>query len=181
MSKLVVIIPVSRPKLLPIIKEWLTLQSKVNKLDIVVEHGIGEAPSGQNIRQMYLDKYRGQDLYIHWLDDDNLISSDVIASIEYIINSGQKKILMFGQIWGTDGAKRLDAKPENCEPCKCDIAQLFVHASLLDGINWGSRYENDGDLIKDLYTKHPSKFTFINYINAYYNALNPSEENHLIA
>ena len=92
-----------------------------------------------------------------------------------IIEQFKPRVFMFGQIWWAYGPKRLNATPDNCTPCQCDIAQLFVHASLLDGINWGSRYENDGDLIKELYQKHPDKFNFHNGVDAWYNALRPNQ------
>jgi hypothetical protein len=42
--------------------------------DVISEQG--EAPSGRNIRQKYTDKFASENCYVHFLDCDNLISSD---------------------------------------------------------------------------------------------------------
>ena len=182
MSKLVIIVPVSRPEFVPIIEEyhlnkWYALCNIYGLfIDIEIRHDKGLPPSGSNVRQKYLENYRNQDVYLHWLDDDNLISPDALRLIyNEIIKPFKPRVIMFGQIWWANGTKRLNATAENCKPCQCDIAQLFVHASLLDGINWGDRYENDGDFIKELYQKHPGKFSFYNDVNVWYNALRPNQ------
>jgi hypothetical protein len=182
MSKLIIIVPVSRPEFVPIIEAyhhnlWQRICNETKQhIELVIESGYGLPPSGANVRQDYLEKYRGKSVYLHWLDDDNLISPDVLEFIHSrIFKADTPEIFMFGQIWWANGIKRLNAAPYNCIPCQCDIAQLFVHASLLDGINWGNRYENDGDLIKELYQKHPDKFNFHNNIDAWYNALRPNQ------
>jgi hypothetical protein len=182
MSKLVIIVPVSRPEFVPIIKQyhfssWYSLcESDGQFVELVIERDKGLPPSGSNVRQKYLEQYRGQDVYLHWLDDDNLISPQAMQFIYLsILEQFNPRVFMFGQIWWANGPKRLIAAPYNCIPCQCDIAQLFVHASLLDGINWGDRYENDGDLIKELYQKHRDKFNFHNNVDAWYNALRPNQ------
>jgi hypothetical protein len=80
---------------------------------------------------------------------------------------------MFGQVWWANGPKRLNAKPENCVPAKCDIAQLFVHGKFLTDMTWSSDYENDGQFIEELYKRYPNDFVFLNATNVYYNALKP--------
>jgi hypothetical protein len=182
MSKLVIIVPVSRPEFVPIIEAyhhnlWQRICNETKQhIELVIESSYGLPPSGANVRQDYLEKYRGKNVYLHWLDDDNLISPDVLEFIHRrIFKADTPEIFMFGQIWWANGPKRLKATPDNCIPCQCDIAQLFVHASLLDGINWGNRYENDGDLIKELYQKHSDKFNFHNNIDVWYNALRPNK------
>ena len=182
MSKLVIIVPVSRPEFVPIIEayhrsKWDSICNETKQpIELIIEFGKGLPPSGSNVRQEYLEKYRGEWVYIHWLDDDNLISPDVLDFIHgRILRADTPEIFMVGQIWWANGPKRLNAAPKNCKPCQCDVAQLFVHASLLDGINWGSRYENDGDLIQELYQKHPDKFNFYNDVDAWYNALRPNQ------
>lgn len=183
MSKLVIIVPVSRPEFVPIIEAYhffmldsINHRYVNNWIDINIIFDVGMPPSGANIRQKYLEEYRGEDVYLHWLDDDNLVSPE---SLEFVYDEISKpfnpQVFMLGQIWWANGPKRLNATPENCKPCQCDIAQLFVHASLLDGINWGDRYENDGDFIQELYTKHPDKFSFYNDVNVWYNALRPNQ------
>lgn len=182
MSKLVIIVPVSRPEFVPIIKEyhwsrWAKICNETKlHIKLIILFGEGLPPSGSNVRQEGLDMYRGQDVYLHWLDDDNLISPEALELIHSRIwRADTPEIFMLGQIWWANGPKRLNATPENCKPCQCDIAQLFIHASLLDGINWGDRYENDGDFIKELYQKHPDKFSFYNDVNVWYNALRPNQ------
>lgn len=183
MSKLVIIVPISRPEFVPIIDAYHAALWDSNRRDqkwggmyLEIFTGKGLPPSGANVRQKGLEKYRGQDVYLHWLDDDNLISETAFKFIqERIYKSAAPEIFMVGQIWWANGPKRLNAAPENCKPCQCDIAQLFVHASLLDSINWGNRYENDGDLIQELYQKHPDKFNFYNDVDAWYNALRPNQ------
>lgn len=182
MSKLVIIVPVSRPEFVPIISTYHRAVHTDIQTDfrwstpLTMEFDKGLPPSGSNVRQKYLEKYRGQDVYLHWLDDDNLISYDALEHVMCRIHkSDTPEIFMLGQIWWANGPKRLNATPENCKPCQCDVAQLFVHASLLDGINWGDRYENDGDFIQELYTKHPDKFSFYNDVNVWYNALRPNQ------
>jgi hypothetical protein len=80
---------------------------------------------------------------------------------------------MFGQIWHTNGIKRLNAKAENCLPARCDIAQLFVHGSFLKDMVWSADYENDGQFIAELHKRYPNDFIFVNDVNVWYNALKP--------
>jgi hypothetical protein len=135
----------------------------------------GEAPSGRNVRQKYTDKFAGDNVYVHFLDIDNLISPQVFSWLND--NLAEKpKIYMFGQIWHTNGIKRLNAKPENCLPARCDIAQLFVHGSFLKDMVWSGDYENDGQFIAELHKRYPNDFVFVNDVDVWYNALRPHSQ-----
>lgn len=169
-----IIVPVHIPEFVPIQKAWFEYikSAKYCKhLDIDVFMEPGDAPSGRNVRQKYTDI--GCLDYIHFLDNDNLISIYVLQKIYSIYSPIAPKIFMFDQIWWANGPKRLIAKPENCVPCKCDIAQLFVHGKFLKDMVWTDRYENDGDFIQQLYKRYPDDFVFINDVNVWYNALKP--------
>ena len=165
--ELKIVVPVHIPEFVPIIKNWSTAP-KYLFMD-------GEAPSGRNVRQHFTDLFADTDNYVHYLDNDNLVPHDVLNVIgKEIIFTKRRKIFMFSQIWWANGPKRLEAKPENCVPCKCDIAQLFVHGSFLKDMVWTDRYENDGDFIAELYRRYPNDFVFINDVDVWYNALKPN-------
>ena len=129
-----IVVPYHIPEFIPIIKGW-------HKHEVIFEKG--EAPSGRNVRQKYTDEFAGQDVWVNYLDCDNLIPKQVIEVFECY--DYKPSIIMFGQIWWANGPKRLNAKPENCVVGKCDIAQMFIHGKFLTDMTWTSRYENDGD------------------------------------
>lgn len=158
-----IVCPYHIPEFIPIIKEW-------HKTDVIFEKG--EAPSGRNVRQKYTDEFAGQDVWVHFLDCDNLIPKLVVECFECYTH--KPSIIMFGQVWWAHGPKRLNAKPENCVPTKCDIAQLFVHGSFLTDMTWSSDYENDGQFIEELYKRYPNDFVFLNGTNVWYNSLKPN-------
>lgn len=173
--KLKVIVPTHIWEFKPIIEQWNFMLSEVHsnnfiKIETFFEQG--DPPSGRNVRQKYTDLLANVDCYVHFLDCDNLISPQAINSL-YWISTTLPKIIMFGQKWHTNGIKRLNASPDNCVPCRCDLAQLFLHSSFLKGLVWTDRYENDGDAIQWLHQKHADKFTFINEVDVWYNALKP--------
>jgi hypothetical protein len=161
----------------PIQKEWFAMFDDAmfcKHMDIKVIHEQGEAPSGRNVRQKYTASYAGENVYLHWLDNDNLIPPYVLSELYARVNIHKHKIFMFGQIWHANGIKRLNAAPDNCLPARCDIAQLFVHGSFLKDMVWSADYENDGQFIQELYRRYPNDFVFINDVNVWYNALKPN-------
>jgi hypothetical protein len=175
--ELKIIVPTHIWEFEPIQKQWFKSYSDIYALDwfnIEVIHEQGEAPSGRNIRQKYTNLYAGKDVYLHLLDNDNLIPFKVLSYFQYSIEVDPPKIYIFSQIWDSQGIKRLNAAPENCVPARCDIAQLFVHGSFLKDMVWSADYENDGQFIQELYKRYPNDFVFINDVNVYYNALRPN-------
>ena len=175
--ELKIIVPTHIWEFEPVQKEWFNCWEEFGGSAKVI-HEQGEAPSGRNVRQKYTDLLAGENCYVHFLDNDNLIPYNVLQVLEYkfdeIFYTKQPKIFMFGQIWHSQGIKRLNAKPENCIPCKCDIAQLFVHGSFLKDMVWSADYENDGQFIQELYKRYPNDFVFINDVNVWYNCLRPN-------
>jgi hypothetical protein len=175
--ELKIIVPTHLWEFEPIQKEWFDLFNRnytLDFFDISVIHEQGEAPSGRNVRQKYTDLLAGQDVYCHYLDNDNLIPLNLLDYLQDLIEIDPPKIYMFSQIWHANGIKRLNAKPENCVPARCDIAQLFVHGSFLKDMVWSSDYENDGQFIQELYKRYPNDFVFINDVNVWYNSLRPN-------
>ena len=169
--ELKIVVPVHIPEFVPIIEQW-NIDNMVNQgINIKTHFEKGDAPSGRNVRQKYTDIYAGTDNYIHWLDCDNLVNGQVFHWLEHHNYYKEPKIFMFSQIWWANGPKRLEAKPENCVPCKCDIAQLFVHGSFLKDMVWTNDYINDGIFIQQLFEKYENDFIFINDVNVWYNAL----------
>lgn len=175
--ELKIIVPTHIWEFVPIIQSWnesamANSQSNI-WLQTIFEQG--EAPSGRNVRQEYTNEFASKDCYVHFLDCDNLINTDVFDWFMYHYHKFQwePKIFMFDQIWHANGIKRLNAKPENCVPARCDIAQLFVHGSFLKDMVWSADYENDGQFIQELYRRYPNDFVFINDVNVWYNALKP--------
>lgn len=175
--ELKIIVPTHIWEFVPIQKQWHeNLQDAFNRSVFVeVIHEQGEAPSGRNVRQKYTDLLADADCYVHFLDNDNLIPYEVLFAFDDLINDykGEPKIFMFSQIWHAKGIKRLNAKPENCVPARCDIAQLFVHGKFLKDMVWGADYENDGQFIQELYKRYRNDFVFINDVDVWYNALKP--------
>jgi hypothetical protein len=175
--ELKIVIPTHIWEFEPIQRVWFAMfdDAKFCKyMDIEVIHEQGEAPSGKNIRQKYTDLYAGDDVYLHWLDNDNLIPPYVLEELYSRVKASKPKIFVFGQIWHTQGIKRLNAAPENCVPARCDIAQLFVHGSFLKDMVWSADYENDGQFIAELHKRYPNDFIFVNDVNVWYNALKPN-------
>lgn len=166
-----VIVPTHIWEFAPIQKEWFEMISEITSVSIQVIHEQGEAPSGRNIRQKYTEYFEGQDVYVHFLDIDNLVPLEVIKMLNYLAE--EPKIFMFDQIWHTQGIKRLNAKHDNCLPARCDIAQLFVHGTFLTDMVWSGDYENDGQFIAELHRRHSEHFDFVNGIDTWYNALKP--------
>jgi hypothetical protein len=154
----------------------------LKSIDIEIIHEQGEAPSGRNVRQRYTEMFAEKDCYVHFLDNDNLVNENVLNWLGYKLKNftwnalnynHEPKIIMFGQIWHTNGIKRLNAARENCVPARCDIAQLFVHGSFLKNMVWSGDYENDGQFIAELHKRYPNDFIFVNDVNVWYNALKP--------
>lgn len=175
--ELKIVVPTHIWEFEPIQHTWFAMFDDAKfcpSLDTQLIHEQGEAPSGRNVRQKYTDLYAGKDVYVHYLDNDNLIPPYVLEMLYRQADVFKPKIFMFGQIWHANGIKRLNAKPENCVPCKCDIAQLFVHGSFLKDMTWTNDYHNDGLFIEELYKRYPNDFVFINDVNVYYNALKPN-------
>ena len=171
--ELKIIVPTHIWEFEPIQKYWFETFNDFGLRNEII-HEQGEAPSGRNVRQKYTDLLQGFDCYVHFLDIDNLIPYDVMQTFEEETRFEKPKIYMFDQIWHTNGIKRLNAKPENCVPSRCDIAQLFVHGSFLKDMVWSADYENDGQFIAELYRRYPNDFVFINDVNVWYNALKPN-------
>jgi hypothetical protein len=169
--ELKIVVPTHIWEFEPIQTEWFCDWS--NKIGIKIIHEQGEAPSGRNVRQKYTDKFAGENCYVHFLDNDNLIPYDIMDYLIYE-TPNEPKIIMFGQIWHTNGIKRLNAAPENCVPARCDIAQLFVHGSFLKNMVWSGDYENDGQFIAELHKRYSNDFIFVNDVNVWYNALKPN-------
>jgi hypothetical protein len=172
--ELKIVVPTHIWEFQPIQRSWFLMISQIGEIDIELIHEQGEAPSGRNVRQKYTEHFANQDVYVHFLDIDNLIPMEVIADLLYLAE--EPKIYMFDQIWHTNGIKRLNAKPENCLPARCDIAQLFVHGSFLKDMVWSGDYENDGQFIAELHRRYPNDFVFVNYVNVWYNALRPHSQ-----
>jgi hypothetical protein len=174
--ELKIVVPTHIWEFEPIQKQWF--KNLENIIDIEVIHEQGEAPSGRNIRQKYTEIYAEKDVYVHYLDNDNLIPYYVLSAFKDVLSqyTDQPKIYMFAQKWHTNGIKRLNAKAENCLPARCDIAQLFVHGSFLKDMVWSADYENDGQFIAELHRRYPNDFVFVNYLNVWYNALRPHSQ-----
>lgn len=178
--ELKIIVPTHIWEFVPIQQRWLRMLFNMtddvfDKNYLYVIHAQGEAPSGRNVRQKYTEMYSSENCYVHFLDNDNLIPIEVFQELAYLFREfkDEPKIFMFSQIWHTNGIKRLNAKPENCVPARCDIAQLFVHGSFLKDMVWSADYENDGQFINKLFEKYEKDFIFINDVNVWYNALKP--------
>jgi hypothetical protein len=167
-----IICPISIPEFAPIISKWLEFQLTI-PYELVFEKG--EPPSGRAVRQKYTDLWSNEDCFIYWHDHDSLISPEVCQYLNKNLNLNKPKIYMFGQVWFTNGIKRLNAKPENCKPIKCDISQLVTYSKWVKGFEWTNDYHNDGIFITQLFDAHSDKFIFENDVNAYYNALSPGK------
>jgi hypothetical protein len=174
--KLKIVVPTHIWEFEPIQRQWF--KNLENIINIELIHEQGEAPSGRNVRQKYTEIFAGQDVYVHYLDNDNLIPYYILSAFQDVLSQykNQRKIYMFGQKWHTNDMKRLNAKAENCLPARCDIAQLFVHGSFLKDMVWSADYENDGQFIAELHRRYPNDFVFVNHLNVWYNALRPHSQ-----
>ena len=158
-----IVIPTKNFEYEPIIRQWF----EPFDVEVIIEKGA--PPSGWDVRQKYTELFSNLNEFIVFMDDDTLIPYDVMRyALEH---DGQDIILMFGQIWWCSGPKRLEPKPINCYPVRCDIGQVMVNGKLLTGYKWETCYENDGYYIQHLYNTYPQKFRFVPHLNTWYNAL----------
>jgi hypothetical protein len=172
--KLQIVIPTKDFAFESVIKTWFNLYNysieRTPKSGVYLKMEKGLPPSGWDVRQKYTDLLQNENCLVTFMDDDTLIPEEVL---NYLLVDGKMKenIFIFGQRWWSNGPKRLNAKPENMQPCKVDIGQMFLHSSFLKGMQWSKAYENDGIFISQLYEKYPESFVFINNIDTWYNAL----------
>src|SRR5574343_1168541 len=165
-----VVIPTKDFAFEQVIKQWFSLMNDIHIDNIHVHMEKGAPPSGWDVRQKYTDLLQNQDCLVTFMDDDTLIPHEVIYDL-FSDNYPDKSIICYGQKWWSGGQKRLNAKPENMHPCKCDVGQLFFHARFLKDMVWSKEYINDGLFFEELYKRHSDSFVFVNNINTWYNAL----------
>lgn len=166
-----IVIPTKDFAFEPIIKGWLENEYGGHLDSAIIHMEKGAPPSGWDVRQRYTDLLSNESCFVTFMDDDTLIPYEVLLDVQERYYNNPKSILIYGQRWWSNGSKRLNAKPENMQPCKVDIGQMFLHSSFLKGMQWSKAYENDGIFISQLYQKYPESFIFINEIDTWYNAL----------
>lgn len=121
----------------------------------------------------YLNEvYQEMDGFIYNLDDDNLLHENFYRSLDKL-GGWKQKVLVFNQYVGGMDFSGLDvrqARPENMRIGSVDFGQIVFDRSLtVDTKLIPDCYWADGQLIQDLYAKHPFEFLFIDEVLSYYN------------
>ena len=128
---------------------------------------LGEGISGNPQRNYALTKVKNEDTYIYYLDDDNLIHSNLYWLLNNIdnvslytfnqFNTYHRNYTMYGNDIRVGGI---------------DTAMMLCHYSLIKGITWVcDKHEADGIYISECYTKNKDKHIFVNAVCSNYNIL----------
>lgn len=114
------------------------------------------------------------DGWIYHLDDDNILHENFYDKIYNTHINNNSLAYVFSQyIGGIDftGLEVRVASPENIKVKGIDLAQWIIHSDLHINKQYGTGYIADGEFIESLYKESSDKFTIIDEILCYYNAL----------
>jgi hypothetical protein len=122
----------------------------------------GPCVAGHPLRNYGLSQIKNQDTFVYFLDDDNIIHSDLYK----LLNVAKKNFFYtFNQINGYIG--------NNINIGRIDTAMFLIHYNLIKDIKWKDNiYHADGIFIMDIFNLNPDKWIYANNINCYYNFLN---------
>lgn len=121
----------------------------------------GEGISGNPQRNYALTQISNPDTFIYYLDDDNIINSNLYRLINII---DKNKLYTFNQV------NRI--KGNNINLWCIDTAMLLIHKSLCNDITWKKElYDADGYYIIECYEKNKNLHIFVDNDLCYYNYL----------
>tara|TARA_Y100001951_G_C11278871_1_gene263900 strand:+ start:714 stop:1370 length:657 start_codon:yes stop_codon:yes gene_type:complete len=129
---------------------------------------------GHGHRNYILDIIESKGGWIHFNDDDNILSSD-FNGLQDALDPKYAAISLSQK--NADGSLRfngnipLTAEPANMKTYRVDTAQLIYNLSYIKGQRFEEKhYEADGIFAEEFYRKH-SNFLFLKNKFAYYNFL----------
>jgi glycosyltransferase involved in cell wall biosynthesis len=119
--------------------------------------------------------------WIYVLDDDNQLHTDFFQEIENAnVQYPEAEGFIFSQkVGGRDftGLEVREAKPENVEVRKIDMAQFLLQKSLIGSKRFAPRnYVADGIFISELHQENPEKIVFLEKVLCNYNSLQTGKE-----
>ena len=156
------------------VDEWIIVydQSKIEKNPYLFDNDINgnkikeyiftdEGCSGNPQRNYALDNISNKNTYLYFLDDDNIIHSDLYKLLDIMDNN---KLYTFDQENRING-NIIDVK-------KIDSAMFLIDYNICKNIRWNKHlYDADGYYIKDCYLKNQYKWCYINNTLSKYYAL----------
>ena len=140
---------------------------------------------GHTLLNNVMDKLEGFE-WICFIDDDNEMHENYLKRIEKIVQADENyDAIVFSQfVGGKDftGLQIREAKPENMEVKKIDMAQFTLRMSIVGCLKFEKGlYTADGIFIETLYKQYPDKFLIKNEVLCNYNSLQPlSEKNYTL-
>jgi hypothetical protein len=119
--------------------------------------------SGNYQRNYGLSKIKNENVYLYFLDDDNIIHPDL-----YKIPLKACNFYSFNQLRNDKIFEGNVPKPQ-----KIDSAMVLIYYPLVKGIKWElEHYHSDGLYIYECYKKCINRWIYINKTLCYYNKLN---------
>jgi hypothetical protein len=120
----------------------------------------------------------GFDGYVWTPSDDNLIPKRFFSEFLKAAQTGKKAIIFShrrGQRNAASGygTEDLIAAPHNVKCCQISGEQYILHSSLYEGRRFNVSPTADGELIVDVYSKHPEEFHFVPDFFIPFNATEP--------
>ena len=151
------------------IKENPTLFNH-EKIDEYVFQGDGR--SGNPQRNYALTKIKNEDTYLYYLDDDNLIHSNLYY---LLLNCDGVHLYTFNQYNTHNPMSPYTNNTmfgNDVRVGGIDTAMFLCHFSLIKGIRWVfDKHEADGIYISECYQKNKDKHVYVNAIMCNYNIL----------
>jgi hypothetical protein len=121
---------------------------------------------GAAARNVFLDEV-GEDCWIYFLDDDNLLYPGFWKKITYLIYN----FPAIGMFIVAQERGRGNFPAVNISRCYVDMAQAVFRGSFIGNERFAMHYEADGDLIVRLHDKEPSRVHVDRTVLCYYNRL----------
>ena len=125
----------------------------------------GDGFEGNPQRNYGLIHIKNEDTYLYFLDDDNIIHSELYKLLDFIeptkFYTFDQNNIRYGILHGND-----------VRVCGIDTAMFICHYSLVKGIFWGNHTKwADGVYISECYQKNKENHIYINHVMSYWNYL----------
>jgi hypothetical protein len=107
-----------------------------------------------------------KDGFVYYLDDDNIIHPELWNTLPYL---DPTKFYSWNQQRNQHG---LEYKSDKFQVTNIDTAQFIAPRNLLEDIFWETQaYDADTIFFRELYSKYPEKYCYIDKVVCYYNYL----------
>jgi hypothetical protein len=182
-AKITVITPCTRPENLKMLFESINFEF-VNEWIIVYDYNVlnpsslsprfdhpqiseyyvanDHSVSGNYQRNYALSKIKDENVYLYFLDDDNIIHPDL-----YTVPLAPGNFYSFDQLRNNEVFQGTTPRPQ-----RIDSAMVLIYYPLVKGIKWElEHYHSDGIYINECYKVCIGRWIYINKILCYYNKL----------